>query len=102
MEANITIAGERYEIGKLTLGDMRLLSKHFGIVDMTKLTELAGSPDLLAGMAYLGFMRKHPEWEHERLMNEVNDVVIEDLGDQEMDEPEVEADPKSDAAPASV
>ncbi len=94
MEATITIAGERHSIGRLTLGDMRLLATHFGVTDMTTLAEQRGNPHVVAGFAYLALKRTHPDWEHARLMNTVDDIALDDIDDD--DEP-VSEDP-NDAA----
>lgn len=96
MEANITIHGERYELGTLTLGDMRLLRKHFGLTHLADIADMTDDPELIAGLTYLAFKRRHPEWTHDRLINEVDELPLEALTD-DAPEAEVDGDPKDSA-----
>lgn len=96
MDANITIHGERYELGALTLGDMRLLRQHFGLRHMAAIADMTDDPELIAGLTYLAFKRRHPDWTHERLINEVEDLPLDALT---ADEPEpASEDPNAGAA----
>ena len=84
----VKIDGEVFEIDKLTLGEARLLRAHFNVFEIHKM--LPGDPNVIAGLVYLCYRRKHPDWEHERLMNTVDDVAMEDIEEAN----EVEPDPK--------
>lgn len=78
-----------FELDRLTLGDMRLLERHFGITDVTKLETEPGNPSVISGLVYLGLKSEHPDWEHQRLSNFVDEIPLSAFADAEVvkDEP---------------
>lgn len=100
MKLNITIGGEVHKIERMTLGHLQDLANHFDLHDLTTLGERIADPRVLAGLTYVALKIAHPTWEHERLMNEVNDIDVEALGIENAVE-EV-ADPKADVSDAAT
>lgn len=99
MEINLKIGGKSYHIPRVTLGDMVLLKQHFGLQHMSQLETGADDPQVIAGFVYLAYKQAHPEWEHERVLNETLDVDLDDLTDEAAAEPApaTDADPNPDA-----
>jgi hypothetical protein len=83
---------------KMTLGDWRLVKRHFGVVGQTAFLQGIHDedPDAICAFIYMALLRKHPEWEHERLMNTVEDLAADDIQPTEVDLVK-EADPKAEA-----
>ena len=92
MDFQIKIKGRLYTIEKITMGDMRLLRKHFNVTDLAEMN--FGDPDVIAGLCYLALKYANPEWEHQRLVNFVDDLALDEV---EQPEDEVEPDPKTRA-----
>ena len=92
----IKILGELHELDKLTLKEARLLREHFDVRDISKINP--GDPAVIAGMAYLCFRRAHPEWEHQRLMNYVDELTLDDFDTPDPDPTPVEGEVPKAAA----
>jgi hypothetical protein len=99
MKLNITIGDEVHKIERLTLGDLQILANHFDLHDLSMLGERIADPRVVSGLVYIALKTAHPTWEHERLVNEVNDIDAETLG---IASPEAMIDPKADAASAAT
>lgn len=73
-----TIDGEIYESGRATIGDLRLVKKHYGVVNLGAIDD--GDPDAIAGLLFLAVKHTKPEWEIKRVINfvdEVSDLDVE-------------------------
>lgn len=71
----IKILDKLYEIKSFTIGEARLLRKHFDLRDLTAVN--AGDPETLAGLAYICFKRDNPEMPHEALEAKVDALDLE-------------------------
>lgn len=98
MEFRVTIDGQEHHIERTTLGDTLLLKKHFGIDSLSYVTDHFDDPAVVAGLVYLAMKRTHPEWEHPRLMNEVEDIAVDDLRFPKDEAPEGDESPKGDGS----
>lgn len=88
----LKIEGRLYELPQLTLGQARILRKHFDVLDITEMN--GGDPSIIAGLAYLCISSANPDWEHARLMNYVDDLPIdtfEGADDEPSEDPNAEA-----------
>lgn len=70
MNYRIKIQGKVYEIKSLTMGEARILRQHFDVRDLTEINP--GDPFVMAGMAYLCFLREDPRLSHAQIMAKVD------------------------------
>lgn len=88
-----------YEVEKLTLGDARLLKRHYGLEDLSEFE--SGDPDILAGILFLALRREKllagETVVDAALMAEVDGLDIEEFGEAPDPPQAEEATPKTPA-----
>lgn len=79
----LKVEGEIYDMPALTLGELRLAKRHYGVTDFT-----VQDADTVAALVYVAMRRANPDWEDARLLNTVDDVTsVEILVDEDGEDP---------------
>jgi hypothetical protein len=71
------VGDKQYELPKLTLGEARILKKHFGLMQLEDMNPT--DPDHLTGLLYLCLRREAPGATLEALLSRIDELDIEDF-----------------------
>lgn len=84
----VKVEDRLFELDKLTLGEARVLKKHFGLVNLSSFD--GTDPDQLVGLLYLALKRERPDATHEDLLGEIEGLDIEGFATAEDEQEEIE------------
>lgn len=72
----LTIDGKTYEKKQLSMGEMQILKRQFGVQDFGDLLDIT-DPDTAVGLLYLCRLEENPNADADRLLREVQQIEVD-------------------------